>query len=188
MRDLSIDIETLGTKSYSCVISIGASFFDPETGDVGESFYSEIDIDSAKALGLCTDASTLAWWEKQSEGARSIFLAKNRPQISEVLEKFAEWVKGHCDPKNVRPWGNGAGFDVNLVQDAMHLANVKVPWVFWNIRDMRTVVAVCKPALDITKSVERQGVHHNALDDAIHQAKVIANGCIYLRRKTDVSV
>ncbi len=188
MRDLSIDIETLGTKSYSCIISIGAAFFDPSNGEVGETFYREIDIDSAKELGLVTDPSTLAWWEKQSEEARSIFLAKDRPKITDVLQEFSDWVKGHCDPKKVRPWGNGAGFDVNLVQDAFHIAGVETPWMFWNIRDIRTVVAMCKPAVDITKMVTREGTHHNALDDAIHQAKFTANGCMYLRRSQNASV
>ncbi|MCV5360349.1 3'-5' exoribonuclease, partial [Escherichia coli] len=39
MKHLMIDLETMDNKPTSAIASIGAVFFDPETGEMGEQFY-----------------------------------------------------------------------------------------------------------------------------------------------------
>ena len=47
-------------------------------------------------------------------------------------------------------------------------AGGKAPWTFWQERDLRTLKGL-SPDLRI----ERSGTHHNALDDALHQARLV---------------
>ena len=43
MNHLAIDLETLSLEPNAHILSIGAVFFDPATGEMGDSFYVEID-------------------------------------------------------------------------------------------------------------------------------------------------
>ena len=59
----------------------------------------------------------------------------------------------------------GAGFDNVIIENAYKAVGMKRPWTPWDDRCYRTI----KDMVHITED-EREGSHHNALDDAIHQA------------------
>ncbi|EJP5562572.1 3'-5' exoribonuclease, partial [Escherichia coli] len=59
---LMIDLETMGKNPDAPIISIGAIFFDPQTGDMGPEFSKTIDLDTA---GGVIDRDTMKWWLKQ---------------------------------------------------------------------------------------------------------------------------
>ncbi|CAM7063285.1 Putative exonuclease from phage origin [Escherichia coli] len=42
-----IDLETMGKNPDAPIISIGAIFFDPQTGDMGPEFSKTIDLETA---------------------------------------------------------------------------------------------------------------------------------------------
>ncbi|ENL5137945.1 3'-5' exoribonuclease, partial [Escherichia coli] len=68
---LMIDIETMGKNPNAAIISIGAIFFDPQTGDMGPEFSKTIDLDTA---GGVIDRDVIKWWLKQSREAQSAIL------------------------------------------------------------------------------------------------------------------
>jgi len=68
-------------------------------------------------------------------------------------------------------WGNGANFDVAILDN---IFGYEDPWEFWNVRDMRTLVWIASAIGFDKESIEREGTHHSAIDDAVHQAKVIS--------------
>ncbi|EAZ1146628.1 3'-5' exoribonuclease, partial [Salmonella enterica] len=47
MNHLMVDLETMGNGPYAPVISIGAVFFDPNTGETGEDFSVNISLESS---------------------------------------------------------------------------------------------------------------------------------------------
>ncbi|EJC1833696.1 3'-5' exoribonuclease, partial [Escherichia coli] len=47
MNNLMIDLETMGKNKDAPIVSIGAVFFTPETGDIGQEFYAVVSLDSA---------------------------------------------------------------------------------------------------------------------------------------------
>lgn len=167
----SIDLETLGTRYNAPVLSIGVVQFDPDTGKLGAEFYREIDIHSALKAGQ-VNGSTLAWWAQQSEKARRVFGSDNKVSLATVLDELSTWLRG----KDMTPkvWGNGAGFDITILEHAYDngCVGLKEAWHFTNIRDMRTLVEDAQLRND--EWPKREGVHHNALDDAKYQALVIA--------------
>ncbi|EMQ7798776.1 3'-5' exoribonuclease, partial [Shigella flexneri] len=63
---LMIDLETMGKNPDAPIISIGAIFFDPQTGDMGPEFSKTIDLETA---GGVIDRDTIKWWLKQSREA-----------------------------------------------------------------------------------------------------------------------
>jgi exodeoxyribonuclease VIII len=175
--DVSIDIETLGHKYNAPILSIGAVAFNRDTGKLGKTFYQEIEPDSAIKVGTPT-ASTIAWWITQSKAAQRIFndsavARENKMHIASALLNFVTYVRSLGTP---RPWGNGATFDVTIIEHSIDMGTVGLapPWVYWNIRDIRTLVDTAETLFGWKKdSVAREGVHHNALDDAVHQAKLV---------------
>ncbi|HGY6600614.1 TPA: RecE family exodeoxyribonuclease, partial [Escherichia coli] len=60
---LMIDLETMGKNPDAPIISIGAIFFDPQTGDMGPEFSKTIDLNTA---GGVIDRDVIKWWLKQS--------------------------------------------------------------------------------------------------------------------------
>ena len=171
---ISIDLETMGTQVGAPIISIGAIQFDPDTGKLGRSFYSVITPESAFREPFRVDPSTLCWWMTQSDAARRVFATRDdRQPLAVALDELATFCRSIGTPK---VWGNGATFDISLLEYAYkHGAVGQQPgWHFTNIRDMRTIVDLAGLYDEVEWPFPRTGVHHNALDDAAYQAQIIS--------------
>ncbi|MBK0004878.1 3'-5' exonuclease, partial [Erwinia sp. S38] len=46
MNHLMIDLETMGNKPNAAIVSIGAVFFEPDSGEIGNTFYSNVQLES----------------------------------------------------------------------------------------------------------------------------------------------
>jgi hypothetical protein len=92
MNHLMVDLETMGNGPYAPVISIGAVFFDPNTGETGEEFSVNISLESSMRYRARPDASTILWWMEQSEEARKS-LTSNTQELSTALSWLSDAVK-----------------------------------------------------------------------------------------------
>jgi hypothetical protein len=175
MNDYSIDLETLGKRYDAPIVSIGVQQFDRNTGKLGQTFYRVVDLDSAVKAGR-VDGSTVAWWIEQSARAKTVF-SKDTPKVglATALDDLARWMRAF--PGEPRVYGNGATFDISILEYAYDHGGVglKEPWQFWNVRDMRTLLDAARYERAAQTPVAPVGTHHNALDDAIYQAQVIAH-------------
>lgn len=167
-QDVMTDLETLGTAPGSAILSIGAVFFDPETGALGPQFHEKITLASCEAAGLRVDVSTVLWWMAQSPEARqAVFFDKEALPLGAVLTNFRGFLYGaEGGSEKVRIWGNGAAFDNVLLRDAYLKVGLITPWNHWNDRCYRTLKSL-RPDV----KMERSGTHHDALDDAVSQAR-----------------
>lgn len=165
MKNLMLDTETMGTGPRAALAAIGAVFFDPDTEQVGDRFYIDVDLASSVQLGLTMDPGTVKWWLRQSDEARQAF---TRPglAITDALTLFAHWISQHQKPADVLVWGNGADFDNVIVAQAYQLAGIALPWAYFNNRCYRTLKSL-RPDVEL----QRVGTHHNAVDDAESQAR-----------------
>lgn len=170
--DVMLDIETLGTKPGSIILSIGACVFDSELPEnAWPTFYSVINRANSEALGLTADPKTLDWWSRQTKEARQVLIQAedlDSPSLFTVLRNFNAWLQ---DYQPVTMWGNGSDFDNVLVTAAYQKCNMQPNWKYAHNRCFRTLKNLF-PGWCIEA---RQGVHHNALDDALHQARSAAN-------------
>lgn len=167
MKHIMIDLETLGIGVDAVFIAIGAVYFNPDTGEIGDEFYENVDWQSSLDEGRKIDADTIKWWFKQNDEARMAILkdGESLDMVLRLLNKF-------CGNYSII-WGNDSSFDISILEHAYIQANYEAPWKFWNVRDVRTIKDLGKHLVD--KSIfEIEGTAHNALDDAKHQAKYIS--------------
>ncbi len=166
MKDIMLDLETMGNGSSAAICAIGAVEFDLERGELGREFYTIVNLESSVKAGGIIDASTVLWWMKQSDAARAE-LQSNGTDIELALVRFNHWLD-ECGfaPKELCIWGNGAAFDNVILRSAYEKTGIKTPWEFWGDRCYRT-------AKNLLPSVEivRTGLHHCAVDDARDQAR-----------------
>ena len=82
-QHLVLDLETLGTKTNSSILTIGALIFNPNSTDILDfvsektenspsisTFYKKISLDSCESIGLEIDDATIKWWSQQNQEAQ----------------------------------------------------------------------------------------------------------------------
>ncbi|HBA6249997.1 TPA: 3'-5' exoribonuclease [Escherichia coli] len=168
---LMIDLETMGKNPDAPIISIGAIFFDPQTGDMGPEFSKTIDLETA---GGVIDRDTIKWWLKQSREAQSAIMTDEIP-LDDALLQLREFIDENSGEFFVRVWGNGANFDNVILRRSYERQGIPCPWRWSNDRDVRTIVELGKAIdFDARTAIPFEGVRHNALDDARYQAKYVS--------------
>ena len=168
---LMIDLETMGKNPDAPIISIGAIFFDPQTGDMGPEFSKTIDLETA---GGVIDRDTIKWWLKQSREAQSAIMTDEIP-LDDALLQLREFIDENSGEFFVRVWGNGANFDNTILRRSYERQGIPCPWRYCNDRDVRTIVELGKAIdFDARTAIPFEGERHNALDDARHQAKYVS--------------
>ena len=168
---LMIDLETMGKNPDAPIISIGAIFFDPQTGDMGPEFSKTIDLETA---GGVIDRDTIKWWFKQSREAQSAIMTDEIP-LDDALLQLREFIDENSGEFFVQVWGNGANFDNTILRRSYERQGIPCPWRYYNDRDVRTIVELGKAIdFDARTAIPFEGERHNALDDARYQAKYVS--------------
>ncbi len=162
MKNVMLDIETLGTRPGCVILSIGAVEFDVHHG-LGREFYVEISQYSSRYAGFTSDQDTMDWWDKQDQGARGVIerTGHGGEMPHQAFRKFNEWL-----PEDPLVWGNGAAFDNAILIEAYARSGIKPAWSFLQDRCYRTLKNLF-PRIE----VPRKGIHHHALHDARYQAE-----------------
>lgn len=183
MNHISIDLETFSTGPYSLVTSVGMVKFDPYTGEKLGEFFTHIDVNDQIQRGLRMDPNTVIWWLQQSEEARKKLcepydktklirpIALSTVAACEAINQFLNKSDQQAIKNHTIVWGNGPGFDCNILRDLFKVVGIEPQWNYWNERCVRTAVDLA--GID-KKKMKREGVHHNAIDDAMFQAQLVA--------------
>ncbi|HFQ7189811.1 TPA: 3'-5' exoribonuclease [Klebsiella variicola] len=172
-----VDLETMGKKHNAPIVAIGAVVFDPATGSIGESFYKVVCLESSVNWGAVIDPSTVIGWLKQSSEARSEIVNDDAIPLLDALLQFREFVSDNVagGSKKAQVWGNGASFDNSILRSSYDCIAEDYPWEYWNDRDVRTMVELGQAiSFDPKTAIPFEGSRHNALADAIHQARYVS--------------
>jgi hypothetical protein len=164
-----IDYETLGHIPPNLhSLSLGVVLFN--AADFIKTGYWTFSMSDQIKRGREISADTLSWWMKQGPEAQTVLRQAHESRETEamVMQSFHGWV-GMESKKNLRVWSAGAGFDIPIIEHQLRENDLEIPWMFWNHRCYRTM----KSMFDIEAPVQRQGVKHNALDDAKYQAQCV---------------
>ncbi|MCD4062036.1 3'-5' exoribonuclease [Escherichia coli] len=168
---LMIDLETMGKNPDAPIASIGAVFFDPQTGEQGPEFSKTIDMGTC---GGTVDISTIEWWLQRSGEARAAILADRIP-LDDTLLQLREFIDENSGEFFVQVWGNGANFDNVILRRSYERQEIPCPWRYTNDRDVRTMVALgLVMDFDARNVTTFEGERHNALHDARYQAKYVS--------------
>lgn len=169
LRDLMVDIETMGNTPGAVILSIGAVEFDILSGITGRRFHRHIKMDSSLAKGFHVDGSTVMWWMQQSDEARAKICGEvERVNIETALQEFAKFVR-EIAPERI--WGNGVRFDLGLLEAAYRKFYEPVPWSFRGERDVRTLLAFVP---NVKETIKMKGTMHDAIDDCLYQIECCA--------------
>ncbi|WKU77966.1 3'-5' exoribonuclease [Escherichia albertii] len=168
---LMIDLETMGKNHDAPIISVGAVFFEPQTGDLGPEFSKTINLETA---GGVIDRDTIKWWLKQSREAQSAILTDEIP-LDDALLQLREFIDENSGEFFVQVWGNGTSFDNVILRRSYERQGIPCPWHYCNDRDVRTIVELGGAMdFDARTAIPFEGERHNALDDARYQAKYVS--------------
>ncbi|EOQ7809742.1 3'-5' exoribonuclease [Escherichia coli] len=168
---LMIDLETMGKNPDAPIASIGAVFFDPQTGEQGPEFSKIIDMGTC---GGTVDISTIEWWLQRSGEARAAILADRIP-LDDALLQLREFIDENSGEFFVQVWGNGANFDNVILRRSYERQEIPCPWRYTNDRDVRTIVALgLVMDFDARSVITFEGERHNTLHDARYQAKYVS--------------
>ena len=151
-----IDIETLGTCSDAVVLSIGAVKFTME-----EKFYTVLNVDEELKTNAKVSADTLLWWldHKEAKDVRMLSDVGSKANYHKLTE-FLEFISS-CEYF----WSKGINFDFPILENCLKRYGLEPSWRYYKLRDFRTLDALCD------QSVEHSTASHNALEDAVAQAK-----------------
>jgi hypothetical protein len=159
MKHVMHDLETLSLKPNAVIVSLGAVIFTAD-GTL-DTFYQPISLYQPDRH---IDHSTITWWMGQPLEAREVFFAKDRGTLGTVLSMYAEFLYMHGVDGGV--WANGADFDNVVLTDAYQYCDMTTPWHYTKSRCFRTIRALYPEIQSMFV-----GTQHNALADAMHQAK-----------------
>jgi len=175
MTRAMLDIETLATTPDAAIVSIGAVTFSTDRDPIGQELHISVSTESCREHGRRVDQDTLDWWGEQPEAARRV-LQGGRP-LGPALAELAGFL---ADVEEV--WAKSPAFDCVILESAYRALDceVEAPWEFYECSDVRTLEKYSPAWPDR----EHEGVAHNALDDARHQARSVA-AC--LRRQQAVA-
>lgn len=175
MKHLMLDLETYDTSPTAAVASIGAVFFNPETGHTGEAYKINCSFASNHAAGLSFSTNTLNWWANQSEYAQEGLAVPAPIPLIDALHDFAYWMlKNHRDPY---VWGNGITFDNVILRNAYRAVGMQAPWHWRNDMDIRTLVKLGKRFGEVARdtTLKPDGlIKHDAVHDCLYQIRYVS--------------
>ena len=162
--NLMLDLETTGTESGCCILSVALVPFAYDSSLHLDSFYETISHRSSKNFGFFDQADTLTWWDKQKKEIQEEAFSGTR-SADAVLESVSHYMRGFGEPKEINVWGNGKDFDNVILTRYFKQLVMKLPWHYgnnWCYRDFTKLYPMV-PKLANSSA-------HNALADAQAQA------------------
>ena len=160
MNKLMVDCETLDIGERPVLLSIGAVVFNEQ--QIQDYFEYFINKETAISEGFTVSQSTLDWWDQQDPDARA-YAFNGEGDIQEALKALVQFYElNEC----TEIWSKGSLADIRWINNALDYFGIERPWKYHKEFYFRTLL----------KSVPKfnmpfVGMPHNALDDAIHQAK-----------------
>lgn len=141
MRDIMIDVETMGTGPNAALVQIGAVHFDAATGKTGDVFLCDVSLaDSVHNYGGKITAATVQWWAEQGGFTPVHTPVTVAVALSALTEFFDRCHDKDTDSLNV--WAKGPHFDIAILEHHYLVDNVSTPWKYSRVRDTRTVHAL----------------------------------------------
>lgn len=159
MKDVMLDLETMGCRHDAMIVQIGMCYFDRDTGEIGHKM--KINVRHANDDRFTVDWGTMNWWLSQSEAARKSITDKPDSLSPEKACELASIFLEDCECV----WSH-ATFDMPIFQNMFETCGVRYPVSYKASRDISTLL---NQANHTFSHSTRTDTHHDALDDCIFQ-------------------
>lgn len=169
---IMVDIETLSTAKNAAILQIAMQQFCPATGQLFESINVKFDAEEVfndTRFDKSYSTTIEFWHQKMNSAVRNqVWNEGERHHMSQGLQLIYNFVRSIPQAK---VWGNGPAFDLAIIVNAFETFSYPLPWVYYNERCVRTITNIDR---DYAKSIQFEGLQHDALDDCKHQIKMIS--------------
>lgn len=182
MKDVMVDLESMGVGNNPALIQIAAVQFDINTGKIGNIFDMKIDLQSSLDAGLEISAGTIKFWMTNptvNQETRNIVMSQTGDHsgggnsLQYVCQMFATWCKEN-EVKYV--WGNGTASDNVWLRSAFKAAKVDCPELsFRNDICLRTLRSLATRTGWKQDDIVFKGNEHDGLDDSKYQIAVLTS-------------
>jgi hypothetical protein len=173
VKDLMVDLETLGSKYGAVITQIGACYFDRATGEIGEKFQVNIDAEDSVKEGFLIESGAVKFWFDQKHRT---WLNPPLVSLKDGLDQYRQFSK-----KADCVWSH-ATFDFSMLLATCFKLGIKPVNRYTTTRDIRTLVDLAKTQKDDDVYPEDA---HDALADCIRQVGYCYKSFLLLRQPTD---
>jgi len=183
------DVETLGKRSNSVILSMAAIHFDPDTKPSPEQlredvFFAKFSvIEQVKKYGREMNQPTMDWWKKQCDNVRTASFVPSEVDCSFVdgYESMRKWAASKNDTK-CWVWARG-NLDQLVMDDIEEQLELEPIWPYARWRDVRTAVDFLYNTTNGYVDVNYPGFNsknditkHNPIDDCVLDAMMLMYG------------
>ena len=163
MMDCMVDLETTGTlPEHAAILQIAAVRFDYESGIIGGTFVASMTI----PYGRFWDQSTQEWWSTMPETYERVTEGARPPEI--VMPEFVAWC-GY----DQRLWAKPSSFEYPFIDSYCRQFGLMNPFHFRSTIDVNSFIRGMAGNPSEYFDVPFEGEKHNALDDTLHQVKMV---------------
>lgn len=156
MKQLLIDVETLGIHEEAIVLQFTAMMYTPsdQTEESIEEFINncsildlKLSVEDQRRLGRKIDQSTVKWWSEQPTSVQQhVFIPKpDDLTVDEAMNQFDQWLSElKFNKKRDTIWQRGSK-DADWLTSLFMTAGwvfEQVPIAWYRVRDLRTAVDV----------------------------------------------
>lgn len=175
-----VDIETLSTEANAVILSVAFVLVDTSYAvgakqGIKDSIVFYPSLADQKSLNRHSSVSTVKWWDAQSDEAKDAVNVKNRSGFERCMRDMFTWLERY----DCSIWGNGSDFDNVILANAF--SSVGLKWPFWHNRCLRTLKNITQEIYPDIQFPDFKGFKHVALDDALHEARILTLCLSYLK-------
>lgn len=160
MSSIMIDIETLGRRNDAAIREVGLVAFNSDGTILSQRQFS-VAPEVWNTCGRTFSGETVMWLLAHPD----IDTDYNCHSYSELITNVNDFVASHLTVDG-HIWSKGH-MDLEVLKDLYETINIPLPWLFWQPRDLRTI-------LDLTGD-NRSPQKHRAIEDALFQTKELLN-------------
>ena len=143
----------------------------------GTSLSIAINLTDSLLHGLSIDTKTINFWKRQPTDAK-LEITRDAMKLDDALSSLTQFIE-KSEPE-LTLWCRGSSFDFPILKNAYAAVGFTEPWKYWQERDMRTILHMCKHFFGYAEP-SKNGTAHSAHDDCIHQIGVLSQ-CVNLIR------
>lgn len=186
--NIMIDLETLDSKPGALILSIGAcEVLPPEEMKDAKSFYCKC-FDNSNRFTISEE--TVKWWMQYpetflkltSDGSEA---REYRRDIETQLRALSTWIMakvlkewkiGPLSDSDLLVWGDGADFDIIVLEEAMRRIGIDIPWTYIShrcYRTLRNLIPECGEKRDYIAPEDLHNAEKDAIGQATHLSKLL---------------
>ena len=185
MKHLMIEIEAMDDKPTAAVTAIAAIFFNPETGELGKTFYRRISLDDAMSNGGTVSAAAIKWWLQQPSEERDQLLYEDCQDIELAVCDFYDFVNKNMTPLATKLWCGCPSMHCNILRHVLD-KYTGMGFEYGNEHSVVTMVELAKALGLNMDAIIPYTFTRNAYNHAIHNIKIVSYIWMYLDKIASV--